>query len=132
MSVRKMKSINSKNEEICCDILGRHLDPKRKWYTAKKASGEDWIPAFVKYVDAEKCIGCGLCIKVCLGECYEMIEVEPKEITVSVKGKLKTIKVTRQAIIINQENCYGDCHCHKICPVEGGAMICQPKILEIK
>ncbi len=120
----------SQNGEICCDVLGRHLDPNIKWYTARKASGEKWIPAYVKYVDPEKCIGCGLCLKVCIGGCYEMRDIVAKEITVSIGGKIETVKVRKQAVVANQENCYGDCHCHKICPVDGEAMICHPKTLE--
>jgi NAD-dependent dihydropyrimidine dehydrogenase PreA subunit len=81
-------------------------------------------------VDPEKCIGCGMCIKVCLGECYEMRDIKPKKILVSINGKLRTIIVSRQAFVVRPENCYGDCHCHKICPVDGGAMICRPKTIE--
>lgn len=65
---------------------------------------------YVQSVDPEKCIGCGRCVKVCLGGCYEMQEVE---------GETK-------AVVVNPANCMGDCHCHKVCPVEGGAMSCRP------
>ncbi len=122
--------VGGSSGETCCDVLGRHLDPSKNWYTARKASGEQWIPAFVKYVDTEKCIGCGLCLKVCMGGCYKLRKVEPRELTVSINGVLKTVKVTKQAVVVNPGNCLGDCHCHKICPVDGGAMICEPLILE--
>jgi formate hydrogenlyase subunit 6/NADH:ubiquinone oxidoreductase subunit I len=118
------------DEKVCCDVLGRHLNEDKIWYTARKASGDEWIPAFIKYVNSEKCIGCGLCLKVCIGECYEMRDIKPKEIKVSVNGRIRTFKVNRQAFVINQDNCYGDCHCHKICPVDGGAMVCEPKLFK--
>ena len=123
------EEIDSSSTKVCCDILGRHLDLSKAWYTARKASGEPWIPAFVKYVDPEKCIGCGLCVKVCMGECYELREVKPKKLTVVIDGKPRVIDIKRQAFVVRPENCYGDCHCHKVCPVDGGAMICEPLAL---
>ncbi|MFQ6075336.1 MAG: 4Fe-4S binding protein [Candidatus Bathyarchaeia archaeon] len=115
---------------ICCDILGNHLDPGKEWYKAKNASGGEWIPAFVEYIDPERCIGCGLCLKVCMGGCYEMRSIKPREISVAMSGRERTVKVKKQAFVVNPEGCYGDCHCHKICPVDGGAMVCKPKLLE--
>ena len=98
----------------CCDILGNELNQNKNWIKFKKANGEEWIPAFVQKVDWNKCIGCGECIKVCLGNCYELKKVN---------GKVASV-------VVNPQNCYGDCHCHKICPVKGGAMICKPKLME--
>lgn len=65
---------------------------------------------YVQEVDPAKCTGCGLCVKVCLGGCYEIREVDGE----------------RKARVVRPERCMGDCHCHKVCPVEGGAMSCQP------
>lgn len=62
-----------------CDILGNILDSSKGYYTARTASGQRWIPAFIESVDSEKCTGCGMCVKVC--------------------------------------------------PVEGGAMVCKPKAI---
>ncbi len=98
----------------CCDVLERELDVKKNWFKSKRANGEEWIPAFVQKVDWHKCIGCGLCVRVCLGNCYQLKKV---------KGKLVSV-------VINPKNCYGDCHCHKICSVPGGAMICKPKLVK--
>lgn len=120
---------NTKMPEICCDVLGKHLESGKKFLTNKTASGAEWIPAFVQKVDAEKCIGCGSCVKVCLGNCYELKEK-------TVNGKKKKV-----AVVVSPENCFGDCHCHKVCPVKiegdkspssgsGGAMVCKSK--EIK
>ena len=106
------------------------MDPGKKWYAARKASGELWIPAFVRYVDPEKCIGCGLCVKVCMGECYEIREVRPRKLAVAVNGRTKVVEVRRQAFVVRPGNCYGDCHCHKVCPVDGGAMVCEPLTID--
>lgn len=104
--------------EPCCDVIGRKIKSGKKLLTNKIASGTEWIPAFVQRVDMEKCTGCGSCVKVCLGGCYELREI-------TVNGNKKKVSV-----VVHPENCFGDCHCHKTCPVLGGAMICVPK--EIK
>ncbi len=102
----------------CCTILGQSLDPKKSWVTNKRKDGSEWIPMFLEYVDPEKCKGCGLCVKICLGNCYELQEKV-------VNGKKKKVSAA-----VRPENCYGDCHCHKTCPVHGGAMVCKPKLIE--
>jgi len=79
-------------------------------------------------LDENKCIGCGLCVKVCVGNCYEMKMVPEREVTVAINGKQKTLTVKKIAILVNPDNCMGDCHCHKICPVDGAAMGCKPKM----
>ncbi len=98
----------------CCDILGNELNLNKNWFKSKKANGDEWVPAFVQKVDEQKCIGCGMCVKICLGDCYQLKKVNRKVVSV----------------VVNPQNCYGDCHCHKICPVKGGAMICKPKSIE--
>ncbi len=104
--------------EKCCDVLERELNQRKNWFKSKRANGEEYIPAFLQYVDAEKCIGDGMCVKVCLGNCYELQEKV-------VNGKKKKVSVA-----VRPENCFGDCHCHKVCPVPGGAMVCKPKLVE--
>ncbi len=101
-------------EKECCTVLGNPLDPKKKWVTNNRKDGNEWIPMFLGHVDADKCTGCGMCVKVCTGYCYELQEVEGKKVSVAVKP----------------EKCLGDCSCHLICPVKGGAMVCKPKVEE--
>lgn len=101
--------------EPCCDVLGGKLDEGKSWYTAKKRDGSTWVPTFIEYVDPEKCTGCGMCVKVCSSNVYEMKELDD--------GR----KVSQ---VVNPESCLGDCHCHKVCPVSGGAMVCKPRLLE--
>ncbi|MDT8444437.1 MAG: 4Fe-4S binding protein [Desulfuromonadales bacterium] len=94
----------------CCSskTCGEEKTAKR-YLTFRRQDGAPWTPMYVRSVDPAKCIGCGLCVKVCAGECYEMREVEGSQ----------------KAVIVNPGTCLGDCHCHKICPVEGGAMACH-------
>ncbi len=104
--------------EECCDVLGNPLSAERKWFRSRKANGEEWVPAFLLDVDENKCTGCGMCVRVCLGNCYEM-----QELIINEKKK-------KVAAAVRPENCFGDCHCHKVCPVSGGAMVCRPKLIE--
>lgn len=101
-----------KNKKECCAILGEKLDLNKNWVTNVRKNGEEWIPMFLEYVDEGKCTGCGLCVKVCTGHCYEL----------QIKNGRK------MAVAVGPENCLGDCSCHFICPVKGGAMVCKPKL----
>lgn len=102
----------------CCTILGKHLDLKKKWVTSVRKNGREWVPMFLEYVDAKKCTGCELCIKVCTGYCFEMREIK-------INNKKKKVSVA-----VNPNNCLGECSCHLICPVKGGAMVCEPKAVK--
>ncbi|GAB4252277.1 ferredoxin family protein [Deferrisoma sp.] len=92
------------------DCCSGGLCSEKTYLTFRRQDGSPWIPMYVQEVESEKCLGCGKCVAVCLGGCYEMVEVS---------GETK-------ARVVNPGNCMGDCHCHKVCPVEGGAMTCQP------
>lgn len=63
-----------------------------------------------------------------MGECHEIREVRSKKLTVSVNGRTRVIEVRKQVFVIQPKNCYGDCH--KIYPIDGRTMICEPIILE--
>lgn len=98
----------------CCTILGNKIDHKQNWTTNTRKNGKKWIPMFLEYVDPKKCTGCGMCVKVCTGNCYEIQQINGKKVSVAVRP----------------ENCLGDCSCHLICPVQGSAMVCKPKLKE--
>ena len=36
--------------------------------------GSEWIPEFVTALDAQTCIGCGRCYKVCPRDVFELVE----------------------------------------------------------
>ncbi|MFQ6130079.1 MAG: 4Fe-4S binding protein [Candidatus Hadarchaeaceae archaeon] len=114
--------------KACCDVLGNELDPAKDWYNGETKSGAPWVPTFIERIDPQKCIGCGLCVKVCTGNCYELRETEEREVAVTIGGKHVTKLVKRVAMVVNANACLGDCSCHKICPVDGGAIVCKPKL----
>lgn len=42
--------------------------------TGRTRGGSEWVPQFVTAVDAQKCIGCGRCYKVCPRDVFELVE----------------------------------------------------------
>jgi Nif-specific ferredoxin III len=42
--------------------------------TGRTRGGAEWVPQFVTAVDAQKCIGCGRCHKVCPRDVFELVE----------------------------------------------------------
>ncbi len=83
-------------------------------YKAKTKSGDEWLPTYLNYINHKKCIGCGRCVWACYNGCYELREVD---------GKVKSY--------VNDSNvakCFGDCHCHTVCPTQ--AMVCKPMEIE--
>lgn len=92
------------------DCCAGGLCSRETYLTFRRRAGSSWTPMYVQAVDPDRCTGCGRCVKVCLGGCYELYDRD---------GATK-------ARVANAGNCMGDCHCHKVCPVEGGAMTCRP------
>lgn len=86
------------------------LCANKSYLAFRRQDGSPWTPMYVQSVDPARCTGCGRCATVCLAGCYEMVEVEGEKV----------------ARVVHAGNCMGDCHCHKVCPVEGGAMTCRP------
>lgn len=42
--------------------------------TGRTRGGSEWVPQFVTAIDAQKCIGCGRCYKVCPRDVFELVE----------------------------------------------------------
>lgn len=42
--------------------------------TGRTRGGEEWTPEFITAVDAQTCIGCGRCYKVCPRDVFELVE----------------------------------------------------------
>ena len=42
--------------------------------TGRTRGGAEWVPEFVTALDAQKCIGCGRCYKVCPREVFTLVE----------------------------------------------------------
>jgi Nif-specific ferredoxin III len=42
--------------------------------TGRTRGGAEWVPEFVTALDAQKCIGCGRCYKVCPRDVFTLVE----------------------------------------------------------
>ncbi len=42
--------------------------------TGRTRGGAEWTPQFVTALDAQKCIGCGRCYKVCPRDVFTLVE----------------------------------------------------------
>ncbi len=90
-------------DSCCCEI------EDAAYYQGETKSGEKWTPAFIEYIDKEKCTGCGMCVKVCSRGVYAIQELNGRKISV----------------VVNAGNCVGDGSCHMVCKPK--AMVCVPR-----
>ncbi len=81
--------------------------------TIQTRGGGRWVQAFIDHVDPERCTGCGRCVQTCGQDVYALVEVGGN----------------RKAVVVNGDNCLGDCHCHKACRF--GALVCKPRRLAV-
>ncbi len=63
----------------------------------------EWTPKFIKAIDAEKCIGCGRCMKICAHDV-----IAPKEVDEDDSAKMF-------ASVTNADNCIGCEACGRTC-----------------
>ena len=81
-------------------------------------SGEIWTPQFATAIDAEKCIGCGRCFKVCARDVLTLIGIDEdgKAIPLDVDGDDDDEYEKKVMSLSKKENCIGCEACAKICP----------------
>ncbi|MHB1005883.1 MAG: cation transporter [Chloroflexota bacterium] len=79
-----------------------------QFQTIATRGGRRWVQAFIDHVDAGKCTGCGQCVKACGQGVYA----------------LAWFGEAKKAVVVNGDNCLGDCHCHKACRFD--ALVCMP------
>ncbi|MDA8065565.1 MAG: ferredoxin III, nif-specific [Thermaerobacter sp.] len=66
--------------------------------------GAPWTPRFLQQIDAQKCIGCGRCFKVCGREV-----LEPVALTDEDEAERMVMQLAKP------ENCIGCESCAKVC-----------------
>ncbi len=77
-------------------------------YTALTRGGAQWVPEFVTALNAEKCIGCGRCYKVCPRDVLNLIdsdECDDEDESAAAKMTIKDL-----------DDCIGCGACGRVCP----------------
>lgn len=88
-------------------------------FTVTLPSGELWVPQFVAAINAEKCIGCGRCFKVCSRDVLNLVGVDEdgNYIVVDIDGDDDDDEYEKKVMTLaHPENCIGCEACSKICP----------------
>jgi len=81
-------------------------------------SGVVWVPQFVKEVNAEKCIGCGRCFKVCGRDVLQLMGVDEEGELIAMDPDDDDDDEYEKKVmtVANGQNCTGCEACAKICP----------------
>ncbi len=79
-------------------------------------SGGSWTPKFVMEINADKCIGCGRCFKVCGRDILELRGItEDGDVVELDSGGDEEIN-KKIMTIVHPEFCIGCEACAKVCP----------------
>ncbi len=80
--------------------------------------GRSWTPRFVSTIDAEKCIGCGRCFRVCGRSVLQLVGIDDEgEIIPLELGEDDDEEYEKKVMTVaNQKNCIGCEACARICP----------------
>lgn len=76
--------------------------------------GADWTPEFITALNAQTCIGCGRCYKVCPRDVFELVDkasvMEVDEDDYDDDDELKVMAIK------DAMDCIGCTSCAKVCP----------------
>lgn len=84
--------------------------------TGVTRSGAQWIPKFVESIDAEKCIGCGRCFKVCGRGILELQGLDGENNLIPIEASNEDEIDKKVMTIVHPELCIGCESCSKVCP----------------
>lgn len=84
-------------------------------------NGHVWTPRFVQTLNAERCIGCGRCYRVCGRDVFELIGLteDGEQVVIDLDADDDDDDVEYERKVMNirhQENCIGCEACSRICP----------------
>ncbi|WP_099590483.1 ferredoxin III, nif-specific [Leptospirillum ferriphilum] len=78
--------------------------------------GGAWTPRFVESIDAEKCIGCGRCFKVCGRDILSLMGIDGEGDVVPITADNEDEIDKKVMSIAHPERCVGCEACAKVCP----------------
>jgi Nif-specific ferredoxin III len=82
--------------------------------TGRTRGGAEWTPQFVTALDAQKCIGCGRCYKVCPRDVFDLVdrsEVIDEDDDLYDEDDEMKVMVVKDAM-----DCIGCQACAAVCP----------------
>ncbi|MDA8028888.1 MAG: ferredoxin III, nif-specific [Nitrospiraceae bacterium] len=83
---------------------------------APTRGGGSWTPRFVETIDAEKCIGCGRCFKVCGRGILALMGMDDEGVVVPITADNEDEIDKKVMNIVRPELCIGCESCAKVCP----------------
>ena len=88
--------------------------------TGLTRGGGEWVPQFVTAIDAQKCIGCGRCFKVCPRDVFDLVEkadvLETEDFNDDYGDFDDDDDNSMVMSIKNALDCIGCEACSKVCP----------------
>jgi Nif-specific ferredoxin III len=90
--------------------------------------GAIWDPQFIGQLNANSCIGCGRCYKVCSRDVFDLIEKEEIEEDDDLYDDYDDDQVMMVMAVKDKLDCIGCGSCAKVCPknchsFESGSML---------
>lgn len=79
---------------------------------AYRKNGTAYTPEYIELLNAENCIGCGRCYKVCNHEVFELLDREDLEI----EDDEYEDEGAMVMVLKNDGNCIGCKACANVCP----------------
>lgn len=84
-------------------------------YQALNRGGAPWQPKYIQSIDAETCIGCGRCFKVCGRDVLTLVGINEDDEVVSLEDEDEEVERKVMAVS-NADNCIGCEACSRVCP----------------
>ena len=82
------------------------------FYQAETKGAATYVPEFIEELDAEKCLGCGRCYKVCGRTVFTLIDREDLDLEDDDYEDEGAMVMTIQ----DGDDCIGCSACHRVCP----------------